>query len=267
MTDNNGYKNDIAAVILAGGSTEESLREYTDAPSKSFIDIAGKPMVEYVIDSLKKVKPVSRIILVSDPDNITDEIRTKVDIIAPDGKTIMHSLRSAVDHLDSTPQYLLILPCDVPLITPEAIDDFISRSLSPPVDITYGYLSRSDSESVFPDVRRTYIKIKDGTFCGTGLFMMKLDVIETCENLFKKLTGNRKNIFALVSLLGPVIILKYLLKILTVKDAEKRMSKLMGGCTGRAIRTGYADAAFNVDSPEDLLIARKILESSAPGNK
>jgi molybdopterin-guanine dinucleotide biosynthesis protein A len=260
VESDNGY--DIAAVILSGGKIEDSFREHTDASSKGFIDIAGRPMVDYVIDSLKKVKSVNKIVLVSRPENLTPELKTRVDIVAPDGETMMKSLRSAIEHLDSSPRYLLVLPCDVPLITPEAIEDFITQSLSPPVDITYGYLAKTDSEAVFPDVRHTYVKIKEGTFCGSGLFMMKLDIVEACENLFNKLTRNRKNIFALVSLLGPGIILKYLLKSLTVSDAEKRMSELMGGCVGRGIRTRYADAGFNVDSPEDLLVARRVLTGS-----
>jgi molybdopterin-guanine dinucleotide biosynthesis protein A len=261
--NNDIKKHDITAVILSGGRLDESLREYGNVPSKGFIEIAGKPMVVYVIDTLKKIDRVNKIILVSNPEHVTPDISSRVDKVVPGGETMIQSLRSAIDKLESQPEYLLVLPCDMPLITPEAVNDFIDQSLTPPVDITYAYLSREDSESAYPDAKHTYVTIREGTFCGSGLFMMKPGMIEACESLFRKLTGNRKNPFALVSILGPAIVLKFLLKTVTVRELENRMSKLMGGCLGRGIRTRYADAAFNVDAPGELLIARRLLEKQA----
>lgn len=250
----------IDCVILAGGKMESSLIPHSDAPSKGYIEIAGKPMMAYVISAVEKVKRIRRIVLAGDESLVPGFLKDKLFAIAPPGNSMMESLRSAVCALDPPPDRVLILPCDLVLLTPESVDDFIDKSLDPPADITYGYLSKEDSQAEFPDVNHTYVKIQEGTFCGTGFFLMNPALIDTFEDLFNRLAANRKNPLALAGVLGFGMIFQLLFGTMTVKDAESRVMELMGGCVARGIRTRHAKAGFNVDAPNELMIAKRILE-------
>ena len=105
----------------------------------------------------------------------------------------------------------------------------------------------------------TYVKFKDGTFCGTGLFFINPDIIEYCEEFFNKLAANRKNPLGLASLLGLGFLLKLTTGKLSIKEVEYQLLAIMR-CSGRGIETKYAEAGFNVDGPEDLELARKLIK-------
>lgn len=249
----------IDAIILAGGGMDESLRDSSDAPNKAFIDVAGKPMVQYVIEAAKGVPEIGRIVLGAEEKHIPSSLKDMVDLIAPPGATILKSLLSAMGVLNPKPHMVLVMPCDLALLTPEALRDFINKSLDSKADITYGYLSKKDSEDRFPDVNHTYVRIDGDYYCGTGLFMMSPDAADRFEHFFNSLTGNRKNPIALAGVLGIGFIIKYVMGNLKVKDAEERVKVLMGGTIGKGIQTFFPEAAFNVDAPNELLIARRIL--------
>lgn len=248
----------IDAVILAGGKIEKNLAGNTDVRNKAYMTIGGRMMVEYPIDAVRKVKEIERVVLVTDSDDVPSSLKEKVDLTVSGGNTIPSSLRAGVEVLDPKPFRVLVLPCDLPVINPESISEFLEQSLNPPVDITYAYLSRKNSEAKYPDIHHTYAKLKEGIFCGTGLFCINPDVVGNCEKFFNELSKNRKNLLALASLLGFGKIIKYALGILTIKEIEGKLLEIMG-CTGRGIETPYAEAGFNVDVPEDLEIARRIL--------
>lgn len=255
----NEKKTDI--VILAGGPMDKELESFSDAPNKGFIDVAGIPMVEYVVDAAKKSRFCGRVILAAQEEWVNERLKNKVDQIARPGDSMVDSLKKAVGAIENPTQYVLVMPCDVALVTGEAIDDFIGRSLSydPPIDISYGFLSKEDSEAKFPDVHHTYIRTADGTFCGTGFFLMDPKMVNPLEEFFQRLVKNRKNPIALVGVLGFGALFQLLIGTITVKQAEARVLEIMGGYRGKGVQTSYAEAGFNVDAPNELNIARKIL--------
>lgn len=250
----------IDTIILAGGGLDESLKGHTSVHNKGFITIAGKMMAEYVIEAVRQVPQAGRIVLVTDTKKLPSLFQDKVDIIAEDGDSAPASLRKGTEALSPLPDRILVMPCDLPLITPAAIEDFILQSAAKPADICYGFLSRKISEEVYPHVHHTYVKLKEGEFCGTGFFLISPAAIKSCEAFFNKMTKNRKNPLALALTLGLSTIIKYFMGQLTVADIEKRAPKLLG-CTGRGIETKYAEAGFNVDAPPELLTAEKLLSA------
>lgn len=250
----------IDAIILAGGGVDKSLKKYCKSHGKAFIKIDDKMMVEYSIDAVRQVEQVGRVVLVADPEHVTADIKNKVDLIVNGGDSIATSLKLGVEALEPKPQRVLVLPCDLPMINHNAIEDFIMKSFGPPVDVTYAYLSKKNSEKKYPGLRHTYVKLKDGTFCGTGLFFINPEIIDSCEAFFNKLSANRKNPFGLASLMGFGFLIKLMMGKLTIKEIESRLLAIMR-CSCRGIETKYAEAGFNVDNPEDLELARKLIEN------
>lgn len=251
----------IDAIILAAGKIEESLKKYSSASSKAFITIGQKMMVEYSIDAIRQVPTIRRVALVSDPVSVPDLIREKVDLVVKGETSMSGSLMAGINSLSPKPEKVLVMPCDLPMITPAAIEDFLDKSKDPDLDITYAYLSRTDSEAKYPEVHHTYVRLKEGEFCGAGLITMKPEAAVNCKEFLDKLARNRKNPFALASLFGLTFIFKFALKMLTVKEIEDRV-RAITGLRVAGIQTRFAEAGFNVDAQRELIIAIKLKEQS-----
>lgn len=113
-------------VILAAG---QGKRMHSNLP-KVLQPIAGKPMVEHVLDTVKKLKGVSKTVIVVGhqaevvQNHLSAQSGIEFALQSPQLGT-GHALMQTLDKLDSTAEYTLVLLGDVPLIQPETIDRLI----------------------------------------------------------------------------------------------------------------------------------------------
>ena len=87
---------------------------------------------------------------------------------------------------------LLIMPTDIPFITTAAIDDFIAQSEIHQADFYYPITSKEVNEHKFPGVSRTYVKLREGTFTGGNLFIIRSRVINQVMHMAEELVKRRK---------------------------------------------------------------------------
>jgi len=83
---------------------------------------------------------------------------------------------------------------------------------------------------------------------------------------WQKLEDHRKSPLTMASMLGPLVIAKYLLRRLSL-DAVGRHISRKAGATGTLIRVPFPEAAVDVDKPEDVPVVERLLaaRSSADG--
>jgi len=84
-------------------------------------------------------------------------------------------------------------------------------------------------------------------------------IVERKRDLLEKIVESRKNPLTIARLLGLTIIIKYLLRVLTVEEIEKRVEKVTG-IKGRAIITPYPEIGFDVDRAEHVEIVKEFLK-------
>jgi len=239
----------IPAVVLAGGELEKSLEERFDSRSKAFITIRGKMMVEYVMDALENAPSVGEKIISAPDGKIPPEIEKKFDGIARSGENILMSMKNGIEMIEPAPARVLVVPCDAPLLTPDSIEDFISRCEKSEGDLFYSFLPRKISEEKYPGFKHTYVKLREGIFCGGSLFLINPAVIEAARKLFERVIAARKKPWRIATLLGLKIIFKFSQGILTVKDLEEKVSQLLG-YRAAGIETSYPEVGINIDSAE-----------------
>ena len=60
------------AIVIAGGipQPQDPLYTYSQGDSKALIDIAGKPMIQWVLDALSGARQVDNVILVGFPPRV-----------------------------------------------------------------------------------------------------------------------------------------------------------------------------------------------------
>lgn len=115
------------AIILSGGVGK---RFGNDVP-KQYLDINGKPCIDYVISSAKNSKLVDKIILVIDEQYIklSKEINDDIEIIK-NGETRYYSLKNAFDFIKikyPECENIIILQAVSPLFTSNLIDLYLQK--------------------------------------------------------------------------------------------------------------------------------------------
>lgn len=253
----------VEAVLLAGG-------RFTDLPpgeevpkGKGLVQVGGIPMAARALRALEESPAVKRVILVSpvEGDQLPESHWRAVDQVVPAGERLIDSFKVGLEAVEDQSAPAMVVAGDLPLLTAESVTDFVDRCRRrPEVSVWYGCLRRQNSEAGFPGVPHTYAKLKEGTFCGAGLFMSRPEALATMYKALTDLTYARKNPVKLAALLGWSTIFSYLFGRLTIPQAELGMARLLGGTPCAGIESPYPETAFNVDDPEALIEARRYLE-------
>lgn len=252
----------VTAVVLAGGTLEESLRPLAPRVNhKAWIPLGDRLMVERVLDALDGCGPriVERVLVASESD-VPENVRKRVDSIALPGSSPVRSWESGAQQLKRRDLPVLGIPCDMCFLEPPSIEDFLDRCAQRRAEIYYSFVRRETSEARYPGLRHTWVKMREGTFCGGGLAMMSPEAIARARAFLEELAAVRKRPWKLAGVLGPKIIFKLLLGMLSVRDAEERMSLLMKARTV-GIESPYPDVGFNVDAAEELETAFQLVAS------
>ncbi len=107
--------------------------------NKAFLEVGGKKLVRYVVDALLDAESIDQIFVVGPAEELLKVLAgysRKVRVIAQRGKMLtncwagieasedLHRYDTAIP-LNQRP--ILIISCDLPLVTARSIDDFIGR--------------------------------------------------------------------------------------------------------------------------------------------
>ncbi|API87352.1 bifunctional UDP-N-acetylglucosamine diphosphorylase/glucosamine-1-phosphate N-acetyltransferase GlmU [Francisella uliginis] len=169
----------LSVVILAAG---KGSRMNSNKP-KVLQTLAGKPLIEHVVESVEKLNPDNIVV-------VTGHLKEQVENIL-DGRDIKfvyqeeqlgtgHAVLQTLPHLKS--QKVLILYGDVPLISPEVLDNLVStthdydlgvltafvenpKGLGRIVRDKFGSVSEIVEEKDANDVQRQIKEINTGIYC------------------------------------------------------------------------------------------------------
>jgi GTP:adenosylcobinamide-phosphate guanylyltransferase len=251
------------AVILAGGRSdpEDPLFNLTRGGFKSLLPIAGKPMVQWILDALSQTSVFEQIVLVGLPE--TTQLTCKIPLIlTPDRGSIMQNVKAGAETLlqlqRSPDAYALTISADIPAITPECIEWLAHTVAQSQQDIFYCVVERQVMEARFPGSRRSYINLKGVEVCGGDMNAVRLGEAVREHELVEQLTASRKNALKQASLIGFGILFKLLIRQLSLEEAEKRICQRLG-INGRVILNPYAEVAMDVDKPFQYEIIEKEL--------
>ncbi len=249
----------VDAVVLAGSPNDGLLKECSGAPYEALIPIGSKTMVEYVVDALLASEHVAQVVVVGPLEQLTKVLASRRVQVAPAGKTVLENVQIGIQALPAAAR-VLVVTSDIPLLTKEAVDDFLDQCRDQTVDLFYPIVSRSVLESRFAGVKRTYVAFKEGTFTGGNLFLVNPDIFPCCLEKGEQLVEARKNPLRLSRLVGFSFLLKFLTRRLSLKEAQAKVSKLLG-IKGAAVVSRYPEIGFDVDKPGDLELAARVLHA------
>ena len=139
------------AIVTAGGipQPQDPLYSYSHGDSKALIDVAGKPMIQWVLDALSDAKNVDNVIVIGLSAKsgltckkpiyyISNQGRMLANIVAGVNKTL---------ELNKKNQYVLIVSSDIPALKSEMVDWLIDTCMETEDDIYYGVCPRDVMET------------------------------------------------------------------------------------------------------------------------
>ncbi|KAF1085840.1 2-phospho-L-lactate guanylyltransferase [Sporotomaculum syntrophicum] len=249
----------IDALVLAGSPNDGALRECSSARYEAMIDIKGKLMVEYVVDALKQCEHIERIAIVGPKSELSMYFQdSKREVLVEHGGHLYENVLRGLRELPGA-QRVLLVTSDIPLITHQAIENFIELCGSGQADFYYPIVPRELVEKQYSTSRRTYVQLKEGVYTGGNIFLFNPGVVEECMPRGQKLVDARKSPFKLCRLVGLLFLIKFLMKNISLQEAQKKVSHLLG-IKGRVVISPYPEVGVDVDKPSDLELVYRQLE-------
>ncbi|HEY70777.1 MAG TPA: NTP transferase domain-containing protein [Anaerolineae bacterium] len=251
-------------LILAGGipGPDDPLYPATQGNPKALIDVAGKPMVQCVLDAVSGANHTDHVVLVGLEENGSLHCEKPLHFI-PDQVNLLDNVLTGIQKIQEIhPQaeHALVLGGDLPAITSQMVDWRIESMEGSHCDVEFTAIERTVMESRFPGSNRSYVKLKDVEVCGGDVHGMRLSLAGK-RDLWERLIDARKNIFKQAALIGFDTLFLLVTRSMTLKRAESLVSKRLG-IVGKATLSPYAEMGMDVDKPFQLEIMRRDLSSN-----
>jgi GTP:adenosylcobinamide-phosphate guanylyltransferase len=251
----------VDAVILAGADNDGKLAGCDSARYEALIDIAGRPMIHYVLRAVKGCSRIGRVVVVGPKQALAQVISSGDAILVERAGSIVENLKAGMRALGS-PEKVLIVTADLPLLTTEALEDFFRRADANPAEIHYPLLRKETNDSKFPGMKRTYLTVAEGTFTGGNVILASPSGLEACGRLLEQAVATRKKPWMMAAFLGVRCTVKFVFRRLSIHDVERRLHAI-AGVRGVAIISEFPEIAVDVDKPSDLELVRKLVTSPA----
>lgn len=251
------------AIITAGGipRPEDPLYPYSHGDSKALIDVAGKPMIQWVLDALGAAKRVNNVIIVGLSPKSGVTCKKPLHFVSNQGRmlaNILTGINKALE-LNKKNQYVLVVSSDIPALKAEMVDWLVDTCMETKDDIYYGVCPRDVMEARFPNSKRTYTHLKDTDVCGADINLTHVRMATEHLDMWESLIGSRKSPLKQASIIGFGTLFALFTRRLTLDDAVKRVCDRIG-IKGRAIVWSHAEPCMDIDKPSQLELLRADLE-------
>ena len=254
------------ALVTAGGipEPEDPLYEYTRGEPKALLDVAGQPLIQWVLDALGEARLVDRVAVIgldSDPG-----LRCENPLaFFPNQGGLLQNIRIGTQKiLELNPQaeFVLSVSSDIPAITGEMVDWLVTTTTETDHDVYYSVITREVMEARYPGSKRSFVRLKGQELCGGDMNVFRAALATEDEGIWERIIAARKSARKQAALIGFGSLLLLLMGRLTVEGAVERAGKRLG-IRGRAIVCPYAELGMDVDKPYQLEILRADLARKA----
>ena len=298
----NTYPFPLDAVVLAG--THQNPKRLIAGRNKAFLEVGGEMLIRYVVDALLGAQKIGQVFVVGPAEELLEELAgysNRVHVIAQRGK-MMTNCWAGIEASEDSHRYdklmpvserpLLVISCDLPLVTAASVDDFISRcaridnASEKPYAMLAGVVDESGVRPFHPDgdrlgIERPFVELEFGrlrlaniyvgrprnlanqAFLQTGFSYRKAidwrNVVALAFNFFKTQGGWQATWLTLrvqLTLMlskGKGYWYKRLKKGNTRERVEKSVSEILGGPV-KVVITPYGGLSLDVDDEEDFRI-------------
>lgn len=253
-------------LLAASRGADDPMAKAFDIEHKCLIDIAGTPMIMRVLNVLRKSPEIDRIAISIEAPAVLKKARgfsklplkRRISIVKSAPQISQSVMRAIKDANFSYP--ILVTTADHALLTGDMLQHFCGTSSWSNADVTVGVAHEDVVKMAYPNAKRTFFKFSDGRFSGCNLFGLLNEDSLKAVKFWQEIERERKRPWRIVKAFGIGRLATYLGGMLSLSKAMEQATELVGAEV-EAVRIPFAEAAIDVDKPEDLTIAEEILAS------
>ena len=248
---------------MAGSrGTADPLAAATGVAHKALAPIGGVAMLARVVATLRASRWIDRIVICGLDESAVGDLTaaapgaTPVELLRGD-RTPSASAALAIKTLGLAPP-VLITTADHPLLTAGTLDAFCERAVELNADATFALVPVGLVQAVFPGIRRTTFRFRDGGFCGCNLYALLTAKGYDALREWTAVEAERKRPWRMIRILGLGTLARFALGWLSLAD----LTGVVFARTGLRIRPVFltdAAAGFDIDTPEQRVVAEAYL--------
>jgi CTP:molybdopterin cytidylyltransferase MocA len=232
-------------VALAGGTTHKAL-----------VSIAGKPMLWHVLRTLRACPQIGTIVVCAqNAAALLEGLDGAEGVAAREGESGPSRSVGAMMAEFGTP--LLVTTADHPLLTPAMVAHFLAAPRVD-IDVIAAIAGAPLVQAAFPYTKRTWLRFRGGAYSGCNLFLLAAPAASGAIKFWERLEQDRKRPLALARMLGLGSLILYAARQATLDGMLRRLGRLTGARLA-VVELPFAEAAVDVDKPEDLVLVETIL--------
>lgn len=241
----------IGALILGGG--QDRLTESLGLDGKGLVPFQGIPLGERVLHA---TRGSNHIVTTTYVGPASWEF-TAEETNAPGGDRLVDSLAFGAGAVLAHPahvDWVLLLTADLPWLTAEDIDAFITEStpaMKAGAFLCYAVAPERVMAAAYPGEKRTYVELADGKVTGGNIALVHRLLVPKLLPFIDNVYRNRKNPIALARIVGLRTLIALLMKRARIAAIEDRASTIIGAPL-KAVLTERAALANDVDLEEHL---------------
>lgn len=238
------------AIVLAGGVLEPEWQARSGVSQRALVPVQGVPMYQHVVQALGQVPEIGEILVVGEvPEG------EGYRIVAPADSLIANVQRGLEQ---SRYESVLFATADIPFLTPESVQFFLTESLRSGAVLTYAVVPAEACRVRFPQLRRTTVRLREGEVTGGNLFWAQRTTALRELSRLEALYHARKYPLKLAAQLGMGLLVRFVLaqklspRWLSITQIEQRAAQILG-VPVKAIVTPYAEVGADIDQLEHWL--------------
>ncbi|MCX7598164.1 MAG: nucleotidyltransferase family protein [Armatimonadetes bacterium] len=259
----------IAGLILAGGTPDDPLAASWGIPVKALIPVAGRPMVQYVAQALCEAGLAPVVVATTAGAEaaiqaVVDDLNavgTPLCIAVADGPRFTDTLQAGLGPL-ATERPVLVATGDLPLLTAQAVEDFLTQAQATGADLVYSAVLVKHLTGAYAEAPRTAVRLREGKVTGGNLALSRPEVWRAAMARVEQAFAGRKSPLALARMLGLGFIVGLCLGRLSIPAIVRRGERVLG-CRAAVVLSRYPEICFDVDKPAHIEAAERILASRA----
>ncbi len=246
----------VDAVILAGGPAGKLGHIGSNGTVRAMIPIAGKSMLQWVVDALRGASSVGRIAAVGEVS------ADGLDLVVKPGESLVENVRRGIEAIKAQGA-VLVVSSDIPLLTPKAVEDFLEKAEKLDADLAYPILPKAHCEKRYPGIKRTYLRTGDGIFTGGNLMLVRPEFVARNWEAIAGAYAARKRVWKLARMIGIGVLMRVMAArvfpgALRIPMLERAVGRILDAHVA-AVVSPYPEIGEDVDKPSDLEAVRRFL--------
>ena len=257
----------IVALVPAGDrGAGDPVAKVAGVSCKALAPIAGTPMIIRVLKALQATGRMDSVVLIG-PDQSAvagcpplQEFINREDVSwTPAGDTLSDSIQAGLAGIEAG-ALVLVVTADHALLDGEILNYFLDRAIASRADVSVGLVEHALVRRAYPGVRRTVLKFSEGGYCGCNLYALNGPRARDIISLWQRTQAHRKRPWRMIlEMFGFTTLAKYASGRLSLQQTRQAVMEATG-INVDFIKLPYAHAGIDVDTPEDLDLAKQILE-------